>query len=452
MMKTFKMLLLGFLLAAVVPASAGSFRLKTAKAVGEKLSIAVNAGIPLTLTWSDGTIEEIVSTGNLQDITVQASTLTISSEKSITAVFLAENELTELVVNNVASTLRRLYCGDNKLKTLNLTDCKELVSLDCQGNALETLSIGSSLIEDLNVADNKLTSHGLRSGANVTSLVCANNKMTAISYLSSMTGLKALFCQGNEITSLATSKCVELQQLLAFDNKLKTFNSAPLVNLKNLWIGGNQLETLDLSAAKGIEGLTAQGNGLTLISWNGDATSKKALKYVDLSDNALFFNSFPTVYNAKDGIDVDACIGQQEPYQLLTDMNVKVASDNLKAILGTNGMGDNVSTDFTIKDQDGYELEKNVDYRFSANRFLFMNPFSGVTITITSTNYPDVTLTTKPFDVIDPSGVRQIEDTEAGVTGAVYDLQGRRVSDSGIHSQNLSKGLYIVNGKKIVIR
>ena len=455
MIKTFKMLLIGFLLTSVIPASAGSFRLKTGKAVGEKLSIAINAGIPLKLTWSDGTIEEMMSTGDLQEITVKTNTLTVSSEKTITALYLAENELTELVVNDVASTLRRLYCSDNKLKTLNLSSCSELISLDCQGNELETLSIGSAQMEDLNIADNKLTKHGLSSAtnaANVTSLVCANNKITTVSYLSSMTGLKALFCQGNQLSSLGTSKCVELQNVLAFDNKLTSFNSAPLVNLKNLWIGGNQLETLDLSAVKTLEGVTAQGNQLQSITWNSALTSKKALKYVDLSDNALFFNSLPTIYNAKDGINVDAYIGNQEPYQLLTDINVNQTSDNMKPKLGTNGMNDAISTNFTIQDQNGQILEKGEDYKYSANRFIFLKAFNGVTIAVTSSNYPDVTLTTLPFNVIDPLAVQQIETDAVEAVGPVYDLQGRRVSNSGSHNPNLSKGLYIVNGKKIVIR
>lgn len=455
-MKTFKMLLLATLLTAVVPASAGSFRLKTAKAVGENLSIAINAGIPLKLTWGDGTVEETLSTGDLQEFAVKNSTLTISSEKSITAIFVAENELTDLVVADVASTLRRLYCSDNQLKTLNLMSCTELVSLDCQGNALETLSIGSAQMEDLNVADNKLSTHGLRSATNaatVTSLVCANNKMTTVTYLSSMTGLKTLFCQGNEIPSLSISKCTQLQRLLAFDNKLKTLNTAPLINLKEIWVGGNQLETLDLSAVETLEGVTAQDNQLSAVTWNRAATSKKALKYVDLSGNLLFFNSFPTLYSAKDGINVDGNVGNQAPYQLLSDMDVNQRSDALQLYLGRNGHNDPITTEMTLVDQDGQTLVKSEDYTYLAYRFTFLKPFTGVTITLTSpNNYPDVSLLTTPFNVVDPTGVSQVMSEPVTPTTPVYDLQGRRVSGSAIQQSGLSKGLYIVGGKKIVIR
>lgn len=36
--------------------------------------------------------------------------------------------------------------------------------------------------------------------------------------------------------------------------------------------------------------------------------------------------------------------------------------------------------------------------------------------------------------------------------GAVYDLSGRRVSDAAFPAKSLKKGLYIVNGRKVVIK
>ncbi|MDE6634206.1 MAG: hypothetical protein K2J96_02965 [Bacteroidaceae bacterium] len=36
--------------------------------------------------------------------------------------------------------------------------------------------------------------------------------------------------------------------------------------------------------------------------------------------------------------------------------------------------------------------------------------------------------------------------------GAIYDLSGRRVSDAALSAKALKKGLYIVNGRKVVIK
>ena len=48
------------------------------------------------------------------------------------------------------------------------------------------------------------------------------------------------------------------------------------------------------------------------------------------------------------------------------------------------------------------------------------------------------------------TGIRGITNDELRTTNAFYDLQGRRVSEFGIRNPELKKGLYIVNGKKVI--
>ena len=105
-----KPMFVGLMLFVALTASAGGFKLKTAKPVGQTLSVAINAGLPLTLTWGDGTTEELYTTGQLQDITIKDASLTVSTEKDITSLYLADNELTELNVAASAAKLRRLIC------------------------------------------------------------------------------------------------------------------------------------------------------------------------------------------------------------------------------------------------------------------------------------------------------------------------------------------------------
>ena len=47
------------------------------------------------------------------------------------------------------------------------------------------------------------------------------------------------------------------------------------------------------------------------------------------------------------------------------------------------------------------------------------------------------------------TGISQIEDIKKALQGKVYDLQGQCV---GTSLKGLSKGVYIVNGKKIIIK
>ena len=437
-----KPMFVGLMLFVALTASAGGFKLKTAKPVGQTLSVAINAGLPLTLTWGDGTTEELYTTGQLQDITIKDAALTVSTEKDITSLYLADNELTELNVAASAAKLRRLICPNNQLSKLDLSTCTALVSLDCQGNQLETLSVASSVVEDYNVANNKLSTLGLRSGSKVTSLVCSDNNLSAVTYLSSMTGLTSLFCQGNKVTSLSISKCVQLKDLLAYDNQLKALNTLPLVNLTNLWVGNNLLETLDFSNNVLIEGLMAENNHLKTIKWSDDMRRSAVFAYTDLSNNALFLDQFPSMSYKKQ--TVDGTIGHQEDYPLFEDMNVNVATENIRS-LRRNGWDNSHTVTVALTDAAGQTLVENEDYTFTGSSFTFLKPYTGVVVAFTSEHYPGMDVKTKPFNVIDPAGIDDVM-TGSAREATVYDLQGRKVL-SAPH-----KGVYIMNGKKIIVR
>ena len=49
-----------------------------------------------------------------------------------------------------------------------------------------------------------------------------------------------------------------------------------------------------------------------------------------------------------------------------------------------------------------------------------------------------------------PSAVEAVEYDNTQRPAGIYDLQGRKVSDSG--SSQLPKGIYIIDGKKVVIK
>lgn len=448
---TRSLLLLGLLLTSSLMASAGSFRLKTAKPVGQTLSVALNAGLPLTLAWGDGTTEELFSTGDLQEITIKDASLTVSTDKDVTALYVADNELTELSVTGIAASLRRLVCANNQLSTLNVGSCAQLVSLDCQGNALTSLSIASTVMEDMNIADNNLTRNGLRNSGNMVSMVCGNNKLEAVNYLDNMTSLETLICLDNRITSLGLSKLTGLKNLVVSGNRLTTLNVGPLTQLQHLWVSDNNLQKLDLSKAAVLEGLVAADNKLTEILWTRDC--RTTFSYVDLTGNQLFFNSFPTVYNQlQKTYTVDGAIGEQLPFPLLKDMNVNERSESLQTYLYQNAWKNSVQPEFAIVDARGTQLQPDEDYTYSSYRFTFTKGFEGVVITATSKNYPGVVLTSVPFNVIDPAGIEGAEiASELTIENAdVYDLQGRKVSVA--KASQLPKGIYVVNGKKIIMK
>lgn len=450
MKKIYLLLLCLAMLAPTQDAQASTVTLKTDKAVGETLSVALNGDLLVTLTWEDGTTEEYRSNGKLRDFTIKSPSLTISTDKDITALYVCEDGLTALDITGAATSLQRLFCSDNSLTQLDLSKCTSLTDLDCQDNQLTSLNIVSLNMTYINITGNQLVSTGLKSNGtgNIVSLVCAGNKMSTISYLSSMTNLRTLLCQNNQLTSLPTSKCKELSNLVASSNNLTALNLPPLTNLLKLYIDNNRFETLDFTNNTLIEIISMEDNNLKELTWAKKTSGVyDNISYVNLANNALFFNSLPTIYNySSHEYTMNYNILPQRPYHLLDIANIN-ETYSLRDKFITNGWASGVNASLEMTDAKGETLVANTDYTYKSGQLTFLKEHQGVTISATSRYYPDITLTTEPFNVIDPTGIAVIEEGIQETEGIVYDLQGRKVSN--LQSQ---KGIYIVNGKKIVIR
>ena len=449
MKKIYLLSLISIMLGFSFSALAGTITMKTNKAVGEKLSLALNGDMSVNLTWGDGTTETFASNGQLREVTVKSESLTITTDKDITALYVCEDGLTELNVS-AAPSLKRLFCSDNALTQLDLSRCTELTHLDCQDNQLVGVTIGSLKIEHVNISGNQLRSTGLKSNgvSNIKSLLCAGNNMTTISYLSSMTNMQTFLCQNNQLSSLSISKCKALRDLVAFNNQLVALNTPALPILFNLYVDNNQLETLDFSSNPGIQHISAGGNNLKELTWANKTNGVyDNVTYVNLANNALFFNSFPTIYNySSRKYTMDAELTPQRPYHLMDAANINEAYA-LRETFVTNGWTAGVNASLTLTDANGATLESNTDYTYRSGQLTFLKAHPGVVISAESRYYPDITLTTEPFNVIDPTGISIVENENTIDTGRIYDIQGRQTL--GLPSQ---KGIYIVNGKKIVIR
>lgn len=65
-----------------------------------------------------------------------------------------------------------------------------------------------------------------------------------------------------------------------------------------------------------------------------------------------------------------------------------------------------------------------------------------------TSNQADMSLVTLSF-TYQTTGISQVEDIKKALRGKVYNLQGQYVGSS---LQGLSKGVYIINGKKVIIK
>ena len=131
--------------------------------------------------------------------------------------------------------------------------------------------------------------------------------------------------------------------------------------------------------------------------------------------------------------------------------------DGSHAPASTSWPGDKVSTTTTINGKQWYSKQYNINSEIDFVNFVFSTG-TGSPQTVNVVNISE----DKFFEILNEkdgsnykvndvtstyTGIEAIRTTPSTKDNVIYDLQGRKVS-----KEQLKKGLYIVNGKKVVIR
>ena len=143
---------------------------------------------------------------------------------SVTAPFMI-SDMSEI---KYFTSLTTLYCGGNKLTTLDLSDNTNLIYLQCKRNQLTLLDVSKNTLlthldcssYDLEYYKNQLTSLDLSNNAALEYLDCDYNQLTSLD-LSNNTALESLSCSSNQLTSLDVHNNRELEHLYCRNNPLE---------------------------------------------------------------------------------------------------------------------------------------------------------------------------------------------------------------------------------------
>ncbi len=441
--------ILATLLLVMGAAKADVIELTTSKPVGEKISIALNAGGQTTLAWGNGETQTVKFDGKPAEFEVKATTLTITTENPLTRFYAPASGITEINLSE-AQDLKQLFVSDNELEALDLNYNRELRLLDAQNNKLTELNLRNhTAIEFLNCANNELSTLSINTGdaAQLRTLICSNNKLKSLPSFKKLTAFETLWANGNEITSnIVFNNAATLRTLVIESNGISRMTlPAAFPYLSDFWASGNKLTTIDFSAGTPLlRNLSVAGNTLSAIKWATDFDN--AMDYVNLSGNALFFNSFPPI----DDVEV-AVLAPQANFSFLESTDVNVEIDMATFMQKFNGSRD-TRRKFAMFNSNGTELTKSKtgDFNYTQQgKFTFYTPQSQAYIEATTREYDGVTLTSLPFNVIDPTGIEDVI-TDAGNSAIeVYDTQGRLVAKS---IEALAAGIYVINGKKYLVK
>lgn len=262
----------------------------------------------------------------------------------------------------------------------------------------------------LNCYDNQLASLDLSNNTNLTSLECGSNQLTELD-VSRNIALTSLECGSNLLTELDVSRNTALTDLGCHENQLTMLDISKNTALVTLWCHKNRLTSLDVSGCAVLSRLSCFGNLLPVL----DVSKNTALTELRCNNNRL------TALDVSQNTALTTLVCFQnningERMDALVESLPTVNSCVMYVIYNENERNIMTTTQVEVANAKGWL----VDY------------FNGVRWDVYSGSEPD------PDGIVSPLG--ETEDETAW-----YDLSGRRVVYPG-------KGLYIKNGKKVMVK
>lgn len=258
-------------------------------------------------TNNNGKIEVSEAQAYTQHIFVSGSQVSnligIEAFKNINSLSIWKTRIREIDLSKNTKLLALFFYKNYKVTRLDLSKNTKLESIRCNRNNLESLTILSRDLIELNCSNNKLSKLFLPNSRKVQELNCRNNKITELK-LGRQKELKTLYCEHNKLTQLDISNSTKLEHLNCSYNKLKSLNTSkstkliyltPAFNnltslnvskntkLKQLRCHSNKLKSLDVSKNTTLEILTCGSNNLTSLI----ASNNSKLDYMNARYNSI---------------------------------------------------------------------------------------------------------------------------------------------------------------------
>lgn len=174
--------------------------------------------------------------------------------------------------------LQGLWCKDNQLTSLNISNLKELRGLWCSGNKLTSLDLTSNTkLEWVYCFDCKLTALDVSKNPKMAFIECNTNPIKELD-VTHNPELEHLTCGTCQLTKLDLSNNPKLAHLDAFRNKLTKLDVTHNPKLKRLDIWDNPgLGSIDISKNTGLQYYNCANNGATSINVSNNPELQKLI-------------------------------------------------------------------------------------------------------------------------------------------------------------------------------
>ncbi|EPR74190.1 Internalin-like protein [Winogradskyella psychrotolerans RS-3] len=185
------------------------------------------------------------------------------------------------------TNLTQLYCYNNNLTSLDVSQNTALINLECYTNQLSSLNVSqNTALTRLSISSNMFTSLDVSANTDLEYLDCEANQLSALD-VSTNTALTQLYCSYNQLTSLDVLANTALGVLQCSNNQLSNINVSANTALQGLGCSYNQLISLDVSANTALQGLDCSNNQLSSLDiangYNPNLVQFNALNNLDLT-------------------------------------------------------------------------------------------------------------------------------------------------------------------------
>lgn len=208
--------------------------------------------------------------------------LDVSRNEALTVLECNDNQLVGLNVSNNLS-LSRLSCGDNSIATLDLSKNEALTYLECCRNGILELDLRSNkALSVLSCNENQMIRLDISSCKDLYHLYCSSNSLNRLD-VSNCPSLDRISCHSNQLIELDVSNNPKLTLLECANNPIISLDTRNNFLLAHLNCSGNKLSNLDLSQNAALTDLLCQGNSLTVLNVDNNTE----LIYMDCRGNLL---------------------------------------------------------------------------------------------------------------------------------------------------------------------
>jgi hypothetical protein len=181
------------------------------------------------------------------------------------------------------NNLQALYCRNNQISNLNVTQNIGLVSLVCDNNLISTLDLmQNSYLKTLVCGNNNLSNLDVTQNLNLIFIQCDSNQITILD-VSQNLDLVGLYCDSNLLNNLDVSQNLLLENLRCSNNELSSLDVSENLILSSLICFNNQLTSLDISQNHSLHGLNCSNNYINTL----DVSQNSSLFSIDCQSNNL---------------------------------------------------------------------------------------------------------------------------------------------------------------------